>query len=50
MEGMAGNEAIAADAVEGFDSLHDVDGEWKFSDPRLSRRLVLQVEFGGGGV
>ena len=48
--GVAGDEAIAADAVVGLDALNDMYREGQPGDPRLAGILVLQIELGGGGV
>ena len=45
--GVAGGEAVAADAVVGLDPLDHVDREGQAGDPG-SAGVVLQVEPGGG--
>ena len=44
--GVAGDEAVAADAVVGLDALDDVHREGQPGDPGLAGALVLQVELG----
>jgi hypothetical protein len=48
--GVAGDEAIAADVVNGLDVLNHVHRERQPGDPRCTVALVLQVELGRGGV
>ena len=45
--GVAGDEAVAADAVVGLDPLDDMHRERQPRDPGLAVALVLQIELGG---
>jgi hypothetical protein len=44
--GVAGDEAVAADAVVGLDALDDVHREGQPGDPRGVALLVVEVEPG----
>jgi len=46
--GVAGDKAVAADMVIGFDALHHMHRERQAGDPWLAVALVLQIELGGG--
>ena len=47
MVGVAGDEAVAADAIEGLDPLDHVNGERELGDPRRAGELVGEIELGG---
>ena len=50
MVGIARNETVAADAVEGCDPFNTVHRKWQASDPWFSVLFVGEIELGGGRV
>src|SRR5258708_20009844 len=47
MIGIAGNEAVPADAIVSLNALHGVNRKWQARDPRLPCGFVRQIEFRG---